>query len=168
MVPCPYREKWLKNGGDPEAHARWFIPTTRTWSNATFLSGRIRILLYNLLRIRRRKGEGKWLDAHFAFAMAFWFVAETIELRKHFFQLKYVEFFIIVVDVRQSECTHAAIDLPIVYPIREKYKATTNETKKANPKLFFLKFDKISPNFDLPFFIILLSEYFFRVCLYEI
>jgi len=39
VVPCPYREKWLKNGGDPEAHARWFIPTTRTWSNATFLSG---------------------------------------------------------------------------------------------------------------------------------
>jgi len=45
VVPCPYREKWLKNGGDPEAHARWFIPTTRTWSNATFLSGKIRILL---------------------------------------------------------------------------------------------------------------------------
>lgn len=39
VVPCPYREKWLKNGGDPEAHARWFIPTTRIWSNATFLSG---------------------------------------------------------------------------------------------------------------------------------
>ncbi|XP_020619519.1 probable S-adenosylmethionine-dependent methyltransferase At5g37970 [Orbicella faveolata] len=39
VVPCPYREKWLKNGGDPEVHARWFIPTTRTWSNATFLSG---------------------------------------------------------------------------------------------------------------------------------
>jgi len=39
VVPCPYREKWLKNGGDPEAYARWFIPTTRTWSNATFLSG---------------------------------------------------------------------------------------------------------------------------------
>ena len=45
VVPCPYREKWLKNGGDPEAHARWFTPTTRTWSNATFLSGKIRILL---------------------------------------------------------------------------------------------------------------------------
>ena len=45
VVSCPYREKWLKNGGDPEAHARWFIPTTRTWSNATFLSGKIRILL---------------------------------------------------------------------------------------------------------------------------
>lgn len=39
VVPCPYREKWLKNGGDPKAHARWFIPTTRTWSNATFTSG---------------------------------------------------------------------------------------------------------------------------------
>ena len=40
VVPCPYREKWLKNGGDPKAHARWFIPTTRTWSNATFTSGK--------------------------------------------------------------------------------------------------------------------------------
>ncbi|KAJ7377997.1 hypothetical protein OS493_025313 [Desmophyllum pertusum] len=39
VVPCPYREKWLKNGGDPNAHARWFIPTTRTWSNSTFTSG---------------------------------------------------------------------------------------------------------------------------------
>jgi len=45
VVPCPYREKWLKNGGDPEVHARWFIATKRTWRNAIFLSGKIRILL---------------------------------------------------------------------------------------------------------------------------
>ncbi|XP_068686578.1 uncharacterized protein [Montipora foliosa] len=38
VVPCPYREKWLKNGGDPKEHARWYVPTTRTWSNATFVS----------------------------------------------------------------------------------------------------------------------------------
>ena len=37
-VPCPYREKWLQNRGDPAKHARWFMPTTRTWSNATFTS----------------------------------------------------------------------------------------------------------------------------------
>ena len=39
VVSCPYRAKWLKNGGDPKVHARWYVPTTRTWSNATFLSG---------------------------------------------------------------------------------------------------------------------------------
>jgi len=55
VVPCPYREKWLKNGGDPEAHARWFIPSTRTWSNATFLSGKFGILSYN--PIKKGKGE---------------------------------------------------------------------------------------------------------------
>lgn len=38
VVPCPYREKWLKNGGDPKEHARWYVPCTRTWSNATFVS----------------------------------------------------------------------------------------------------------------------------------
>lgn len=38
VVPCPYREKWLQNRGDPAKHARWFMPTTRTWSNATFTS----------------------------------------------------------------------------------------------------------------------------------
>ena len=39
VVRCPYRQKWLENRGEPKAHARWFIPTTRTWSNATFMSG---------------------------------------------------------------------------------------------------------------------------------
>ena len=40
------------------------------------------------------------------------------------------------------------------YLIQEKYQATANETETASSKLCFLKFDKISANFDLPF-----SEY---------
>lgn len=39
VTPCPYRKKWLKDGGDPKAHARWYIPAMRSWSNSTFLSG---------------------------------------------------------------------------------------------------------------------------------
>ncbi|KAJ7377998.1 hypothetical protein OS493_025316 [Desmophyllum pertusum] len=39
VINCPYREKWLKNGGDPKAHAQRYIPAVRTWSNATFTSG---------------------------------------------------------------------------------------------------------------------------------
>lgn len=45
VVPCPYREKWLQNRGDPAKHARWFMPTTRTWSNATFTSGKRKVAL---------------------------------------------------------------------------------------------------------------------------
>ncbi|KAJ7315642.1 hypothetical protein OS493_038491 [Desmophyllum pertusum] len=40
VVTCPYRDKWLMNGGNPNAHALWFIPATRTWSNSTFTSGK--------------------------------------------------------------------------------------------------------------------------------
>ena len=40
VVPCPYNEKWRKDKGDPVAHAKWFIPTTRTWSNSSFLAGK--------------------------------------------------------------------------------------------------------------------------------
>lgn len=38
IVRCPYRERWLSEGGDAKAHAKRFIPTTRTWSNSTYLS----------------------------------------------------------------------------------------------------------------------------------
>lgn len=38
ITRCPFRDYWNKYGGDPEAHARWYVPTTRTWSNSTFLS----------------------------------------------------------------------------------------------------------------------------------
>ncbi|KAJ7331664.1 hypothetical protein OS493_019257 [Desmophyllum pertusum] len=39
VVLCPYKEKWLKNGGDPKEHAHWYIPAIRAWSNTTFASG---------------------------------------------------------------------------------------------------------------------------------
>jgi hypothetical protein len=39
ITPCPYRANWLANKGDAKAHAKNFIPTTRTWSNATFYAG---------------------------------------------------------------------------------------------------------------------------------
>ncbi|XP_013380231.1 probable S-adenosylmethionine-dependent methyltransferase At5g38100 [Lingula anatina] len=44
VVRCPYNERWVREGkkDDPEAaakHAKWYIPTLRTWSNSTFLSG---------------------------------------------------------------------------------------------------------------------------------
>jgi len=39
LVRCPYHVRWLAEGGDPLAHARRFVPTTRTWSNSTFASG---------------------------------------------------------------------------------------------------------------------------------
>jgi len=38
VVKCPYKQQWTKNKGDPQEHAEWFIPTTRTWSNHTFYS----------------------------------------------------------------------------------------------------------------------------------
>ncbi|XP_032243202.2 methyltransferase LUC1 [Nematostella vectensis] len=39
IVPCPYRQKWLKEKGDPSEFAKWYIPTLRTWSNSTYRSG---------------------------------------------------------------------------------------------------------------------------------
>lgn len=38
ITRCPFHEHWMQHGGDPVEHARWFVPTTRTWSNSTFLS----------------------------------------------------------------------------------------------------------------------------------
>ena len=39
MIPCPQKAKWLKDGGDPMEHARFYVPTIRRWSNATFIGG---------------------------------------------------------------------------------------------------------------------------------
>ena len=39
LVRCPYHERWLREGGDAAAHATRYIPTTRTWSNSTLVSG---------------------------------------------------------------------------------------------------------------------------------
>ena len=44
-VPCPYRQKWLKHGGDPKVHARWYVPAMRSWSNSAFLSGKTKTFL---------------------------------------------------------------------------------------------------------------------------
>lgn len=38
VTRCPFHEHWMQHGGDPMEHAQWFVPTTRTWSNSTFLS----------------------------------------------------------------------------------------------------------------------------------
>ena len=40
LVECPFYNEW-RGGEVPNAteHARRFVPTTRTWSNSTFLSG---------------------------------------------------------------------------------------------------------------------------------
>jgi len=38
VTPCPFREAYRANKGDPAAHAKWMIPTFRTWSNSTFES----------------------------------------------------------------------------------------------------------------------------------
>ena len=53
VVPCRYREKWLQNRGDPVEHARWFIPSLRTWSNYTFISGK-RLVVLSLWHRNRR------------------------------------------------------------------------------------------------------------------
>ena len=42
VVPCPFFDVY-NNGGhekmSPEEHASRFVPTTRTWSNSTFIAG---------------------------------------------------------------------------------------------------------------------------------
>lgn len=43
VVPCPYREEWVSGPQtDARAAAEYFVPTTRTWSNSTFVSGATR------------------------------------------------------------------------------------------------------------------------------
>ena len=40
LVECPYLNEWLRGEiTDPKDHAKRFVPTTRTWSNSTFVSG---------------------------------------------------------------------------------------------------------------------------------
>ncbi|XP_031555181.1 probable S-adenosylmethionine-dependent methyltransferase At5g38780 isoform X2 [Actinia tenebrosa] len=39
VVRCPYKQRWMTEKGDPKEHAKRYVPTTRTWSNSTFLSG---------------------------------------------------------------------------------------------------------------------------------
>ena len=43
LVPCPFHLEWTSGNGphgkDAVAHAATFVPTTRTWSNSTFVTG---------------------------------------------------------------------------------------------------------------------------------
>ncbi|XP_031573757.1 uncharacterized protein LOC116307623 [Actinia tenebrosa] len=39
VIPCPLKKKWLKEKGDPMAHAKRFVCSLRAWSNGTFMSG---------------------------------------------------------------------------------------------------------------------------------
>jgi len=40
LVPCPFRDEWVRGEvADAAEQARRFVPTTRTWSNSTFVSG---------------------------------------------------------------------------------------------------------------------------------
>lgn len=41
LVPCPFQLEWVAGKSAPTAreHAELFVPTTRTWSNSTFVSG---------------------------------------------------------------------------------------------------------------------------------
>lgn len=39
VVPCPYRQSLLANEISVNDYAELYLPTTRTWSNSTFLSG---------------------------------------------------------------------------------------------------------------------------------
>ena len=48
VIPCPKREKRLKNGGDPKEFACWYTPAIRSWSNTTFISGEL-VTFSNLL-----------------------------------------------------------------------------------------------------------------------
>ncbi|GMH55186.1 hypothetical protein TrRE_jg5960 [Triparma retinervis] len=43
VVRCPYRASWTSGastsaGRSPLDHAKWYVPTTRTWSESTFLN----------------------------------------------------------------------------------------------------------------------------------
>jgi hypothetical protein len=44
LVECPFHTEWVlgQAGNDAAAHARNFVPTTRTWSNSTFVSGAVK------------------------------------------------------------------------------------------------------------------------------
>ncbi|XP_031574718.1 probable S-adenosylmethionine-dependent methyltransferase At5g37970 isoform X1 [Actinia tenebrosa] len=39
IVPCAYKEKWIKEKGDAKEHAKKYVGSILAWSNSTFLSG---------------------------------------------------------------------------------------------------------------------------------
>jgi hypothetical protein len=44
LVECPFHTEWVRGeaGHNAAAHAANFVPTTRTWSNSTFVSGAVK------------------------------------------------------------------------------------------------------------------------------
>merc|ERR1711907_132941 len=42
LVQCPFYDAWLRGEYSAEAHAARYVPTTRSWSNSTFLAGLLR------------------------------------------------------------------------------------------------------------------------------
>lgn len=39
VTPCPYAAAFARDGGDPTAFARAYVPTLRSWSESTFFNG---------------------------------------------------------------------------------------------------------------------------------
>ncbi|XP_028515296.1 uncharacterized protein LOC114575174 [Exaiptasia diaphana] len=39
FIPCEYKERWMRDKGDPKEHAKRYVASIRTWSNATLISG---------------------------------------------------------------------------------------------------------------------------------
>jgi len=42
VVNCPYHTTWMQDGHggrSADEHSKWFVPTTRTWSNSSYLGG---------------------------------------------------------------------------------------------------------------------------------
>ena len=46
-VNCVYNKTWKEHPADAKAHAKWYIPTLRTWSNHSFYSGKATFLKFS-------------------------------------------------------------------------------------------------------------------------
>ena len=54
LIPCPYKQRWIENGGDPVKHASEYISAIRCWSNATFADGETKLdHEYSLIRFSK-------------------------------------------------------------------------------------------------------------------
>ena len=69
VIPCPYRESWLKNGGDPREHAHWYIPTIRVWSNTTLISGGGINVVIVVVSLNRNCIKVIMLSLHFSYTI---------------------------------------------------------------------------------------------------
>ncbi|XP_028515297.1 uncharacterized protein LOC110240475 [Exaiptasia diaphana] len=39
VIPCAHKERWIREKGDPKEHAKRYVASIRTWSNAMLISG---------------------------------------------------------------------------------------------------------------------------------